>query len=1173
MFKVAPARRKKLVIHTYNYFVSQIDIGLLNELEMMSEYTMPNFNIRGGIAVSFVHLQVCSSYTLLESTVKIDSLVAEAKMKGFSAIALTDRNVMYGAIAFYQACIRNGIKPIIGLTVDVIKDEQEEQGAPLVLLAKNNTGYENLLKISSAVQTKSPKGIPLKWLKAYTKGLFALTPGKEGKIESYVLNEKLVEAKNMVEQLKTIFEPNSFYLTIQYDNETNEHTLIKKMASLASVTHTKLVATNDVHYLSSDDRFAHACLAAIKTGQQMEEVDWHKYEFGQRYLKSGQEMQQLFSEYPDAIRHTIEIAQQCQVTLQLHRHFIPRFPIEGTITSEELLRKQCNDGLQKRYQEPTEEHWKRLEYELDIIRKMQFSDYFLIIWDIMRYAKKQNILTGPGRGSAAGSIVAYVLFITDVDPIAHQLLFERFLNPERITMPDIDLDFPDNRRDEIIQYVVEKYGELHVAQIITFGTLATKAVIRDVAKVFAMPTREIDTLTPLFASRSGALKEIIRDSKAVQSFMAKSRRHQLFLEVASKLEGLPRHTSTHAAGVIISEKPLVEIVPIQAGHDGTHLTQYPMDDLEALGLLKMDFLGLRNLSLIDAIIRSIRRKTGHVIQMETIPLRDEETFQLLSRGETSGIFQLESKGMRQVLSNLKPTNFEDIVAVNALYRPGPMENIPVYVERKHGRQPITYPHPDLQSILENTYGVIVYQEQIMQIASKMAGFTLGEADLLRRAVGKKQKEILQKEREHFVQGAREKGYNENIANHIYDLIVRFANYGFNKSHAVAYSFIAYQLAFLKTHYPLFFMAELLTSAIGNEQKISEYIIEVEEMGYAVSPPSINRSTYSFQAVDNEIRYSLAAIKGVGSVALKAIFAARKEKRFSDLFDFCMRVPVKAVNRKTLESLIYSGCFDEFGKDRAVLLATLDVALNHAQLVQPTQDDNTDQTAFFLDEALAIKPKYVDVEPITLKDKLHYEKQVLGLYLSNHPVSIYENVAVAYHVTPLHKLKEHSNGIHVIVLINEVKKIRTKKGEAMAFLTVSDQSGEMSAVVFPQVYRQSSVFLREGEIVLINGSVEQRKERKQLVVRMCKKVEEVAHERKQSKQTLYIKVSDEIKQSGKLHELKKILKEYQGDVPVVLYYEQEDRAIQLARGDWVSPENECITRISSLLGKENVILKE
>ncbi len=936
--------------------------------------------------MSFIHLHVYSAYSLLTSTASVPELVENAKRKGFSSLALTDRNVMYGAVEFYKLCKKNNLKPIIGLTVDIESEMNEGDTFPLVLLAENDQGYKNLLKISSAVQTKTDHGMPIKWLKHYAEGLIAITPGMEGEIEHYLLagNERV--AKDLIGMFHDIFGNGNFFLSVQNHQLEQEFTLIDKLQLISKELNIPLVATNRVHYLEKEDMFAHECLLAIKNGDKLQDENHEKMESDQFYLKTAREMVESFSEIPEALENTIRIADRCNVNIELNKTYLPTYPTENGMPAEEYLEMLCQKGLNERFSSPKVEYFERLEYELSVINRMKFSNYFLIVWDFMRYARENGILTGPGRGSAAGSLVAYVLYITDVDPIEHHLLFERFLNPDRISMPDIDIDFPDQRRDEVIEYVAKKYGELHVAQIVTFGTLAAKASLRDVGRAFGLNTKELDQLSRLIPAKLGInLKDALKESEPLRRFLNESPLNQRLYHTALKLEGLPRHTSTHAAGVVLSEKQLIELIPIQKGSHHVYLTQYSMEHLEEIGLIKMDFLGLRNLTLLDSILSMIFRKTGKRVDIRTIPLNDQKTFELLTKGETTGIFQLESEGMRKVLIRLQPTRFEDIVAVNALYRPGPMENIPLFIDRKHGKQKVEYPHPDLKPILENTYGVIVYQEQIMQIASKMAGFSLGEADLLRRAVSKKQKEVLDRERNHFVQGALKKGYEVKLANEIYDLIVRFANYGFNRSHAVAYSMIAYQLAYLKANFPLYFMAALMTSAIGNETKLSQYVMETKQREIQVLPPSINKSGYSFQVEQEAIRYSLAAIKGVGAAALRDIFQARKRKKFEDLFDFCIRVSAKAINRKTLESLVHSGSFDEFGEDRAVLLASLDVAIEHAQLFKI---NDTDQFGLF-EEEIVPKPKYVKVDPIRQVDKLTFEKEALGFYLSDHPMSIYE----------------------------------------------------------------------------------------------------------------------------------------------------------------------------------------
>lgn len=1120
--------------------------------------------------MSFVHLHVYSSYSLLSSTARIEELVEHAKKQGYQAIALTDQNVMYGTIAFYKACIKASIKPIMGLTVLVQSEINGENSYPLVLLAKNQHGFQNLLKISSVVQTNSPMGIPMKWLRAYGNGLIAITPGLNGEIEENLVNGKIEEAKRCAKDYSEIFVNGDFYIGIQNHGLPEEAVIHEQLQSLSKELQIKLVATNEVHYTNKEDAFAHECLLAIKNGDKLQDESRERLANNQYYLKSPKEMVELFSTNPDLLENSIKIAEQCNVMIELNKMNLPKFP-SSEKSSEDLLAELCHKGLKERYVETTETHKNRLLYELDIIKKMQFSDYFLIVWDFMKFSRENGILTGPGRGSAAGSMVAYVLYITDVDPIEHNLLFERFLNPERISMPDIDIDFPDHKRDDVIEYVAQKYGRLHVAQIITFGTLAAKAVMRDLGRVFGFNTKELDQVSRLIPTRPGTtLKKAMAESEGLRAFVNESSLNKRLFEVATRLEGLPRHTSTHAAGVVLTEQPLVETIPIQAGHNEIYLTQYAMEHLEEVGLLKMDFLGLRNLSLIESILDSIRRHTGKSLAIKDIPLQDEATFKLLAIGETTGVFQLESDGMRNVLKKLKPSHFEDIVAVNALYRPGPMENIPLYINRKHGVEKVTYPHPDLRPILENTYGVIVYQEQIMQIAAKMAGFSLGEADLLRRAVSKKKKAVLDKEREHFVQGALKKGYNSETAHTIYDLIVKFANYGFNRSHAVAYSMIAYQLAYLKAHYPSFFMAALLSSVSGNEGKVAQYIRETKEMDIKILPPSINYSGYSFLVEKEGIRYSLAAIKGVGVVTLKEIFHARKNKKFRDLFDFCMRVPSKAANRKVLEALVHSGCFDEFGLDRAILLATIDVAIEHAQLVNPNEDGKTD--LFADEEAFFIKPKYVEVDPIGIEDKLRFEKEVLGLYLSNHPVTIYEQEMKEMGASDL--FSGISDGRHMKSLVNitELRTIRTRKGEAMAFLTVSDQSGEIDAVAFPNVYKRFMVLLQKGSIVLIEGKLETRDDKRQFIIQSAQDVKEAVEGIKAQQSTLYLKINKERESHQFLLSLKEVIQQYKGPVGIVLFYEKSERSIRLGSADRINPTNECLEKLRNLLGGQNVVLK-
>ncbi|MFC4321068.1 DNA polymerase III subunit alpha [Litchfieldia salsa] len=1125
--------------------------------------------------MSFIHLQVNSGYSLLSSSVGVEELVKRAKEFGYKALALTDNNVMYGAVHFYKECRKNGIKPIIGLTVSILTNDEDDQSSPLILLAKNQQGYRNLLKISSIVQTKSKAGLPKKWLKHYSTGLIGITPGMDGEIEQLLLNNQLEDAILSITFYKECFEIGDFYLGYQRLGLNEEAELHKQLKILSHGQKIPVVATNHVQYLNKDDKLAFECLVNIRNGTKLSENDRFQLESSESYFKTIHEMVDLFSDSPELLEQTMNIASKCHVEIELGKMALPKYPVPEGEPANEFLARVCLKGLKERYPEPKEEHYDRLTYELSVITKMNFSDYFLIVWDFMEYAHQQGILTGPGRGSAAGSIVAYVLKITDVDPIKHSLLFERFLNPERISMPDIDIDFPDNRRDELIAYVANKYGQLHVAQIITFGTLSARAVLRDVGRVMGISVKEADFIAKQVPSKLGiTLQQALKESKGLQEYLQKSEVGKRIFDTSLRLEGLPRHTSTHAAGVVISEKPLTDLIPIQEGHQEVYLTQFSMEILEELGLLKMDFLGLRNLTLIDQILTLIRKNTSKTIDLATIPTDDSNTFSLLSTGDTTGIFQLESSGMRNVLERLRPTELEDIVAVNALYRPGPMENIPVYIDRKHKKEDVIYPHPDLEPILKQTYGVIVYQEQIMQIASMMAGFSLGEADLLRRAVSKKKKEVLDQERVHFVQGCINRGYDRAVADSIYDLIVRFANYGFNRSHAVAYSMIAYQLAYLKANYRTYFTAALLTSAVGNDEKLAQYIREAKQKGINILSPSINKSTYPFLVEKSGIRFSLSAVKGVGVAALRDILAERKKKPFRDLFDFCIRVSMRHVNRRILEALICSGAFDEFKEDRATLLATVDVAIEHAELVHPKDKNQID--LFVDDDDFMIKPKYVNIEPFTQEEKLQFEKEALGFYLSNHPVSTLLNKVNQHVITQIADIvtKESSNlKKTVCVLITTERTIRTKKGEVMAFLTLSDETGDMDAVAFPAVYTRFSKNLKKGEIQFLEGNVEKRDNRTQFIIKSVKTIEEVEPiKENDSNNKLFLKIESNHQQEDLLEDLKSILKKNHGTVAVIVYFEKDQKTIALQREYWVSIEEKTIQQFKNLLGDKNVVVK-
>jgi DNA polymerase-3 subunit alpha len=1113
--------------------------------------------------VKFVHLQCQTVYSLLKSTCTIEELVRRAKDLGMEALAITDENVMYGAIPFYKACKKEGIKPIIGLTASVLQEDGISY--PLVLLAKNEEGYRNLIKISSSIMTKTKNGIPKKWLARYADGLIAISPGKNGEIEQYLLQREEEKARQSLRAYQSMFP--DFYLSLQNHDLAEEHWLNTQLQQLHEETGVPLVATNDVRYIYKEDALVHECLLSIEGGTKLTDEQRPRLETNEYELKAPEEMEELFAYMPEALSNTAAIAERCHVEIVFHMNRLPKFPIPGGESSDQYLRRICEEGLHTRYEKVEELHRNRLDHELSVISRMGFSDYFLIVWDFMKYAHSRRILTGPGRGSAAGSLVAYVLKITDIDPIAYDLLFERFLNPERVTMPDIDIDFPDIRRDEMIRYVAEKYGKLHVAQIITFGTLAAKAAVRDVARANGLSPKEVDRFAKLIPSKIGiTLEQAYTESAALRELVHSNPLYERVYKIAQKVEGLPRHTSIHAAGVIMSDTPLTDTVAIQDGHNDVYITQYPAEILEELGMLKMDFLGLRNLTLLEHIRNLIQETKGKVIDLRKLPLDDKATFELLGKGDTTGIFQLESAGMRSVLSSLKPTEFEDIVAVNALYRPGPMEQIPIFIESKHGKRTIHYLHPDLEPILRRTYGVIVYQEQIMQIASKMAGFSLGEADLLRRAVSKKNRDILDQERDHFVKGCLHKGYSEQTAHAVYDLIVRFANYGFNRSHAAAYSMIAYQLAYLKANYPLAFTAALLSSAIGNEEKVMQYIKEAKRRGISVLPPSIRKSGYRFQVEGSSIRYSLLAIRNIGMATVKEIIQERNKRPFTDLFDFCVRLPARVVTTRNLETLISAGCFDEFHPERASLLKSIEIALEYTALVRP------DDESLFLDEDLIPKPQYAEAEPLPLTEKLKLEKETLGFYLSGDLTQAYKPLIEELQLPTLAQaLESGQKTVRSIAFITAAKVIRTKKLQKMAFLTICDEGEEMEAVMFPDAYFHFSSFVQEDCMLLIEGTISMRNNKKQWVINGLYPLDEIEEYEKYRYSTVYIKVSSQYEKAV-LSKVTAAAFHYPGYAKVLIYYEKEHRMVQLSRMFSVHPNESCLQALREAAGQENVVCK-
>ncbi|MUT64463.1 DNA polymerase III subunit alpha [Paenibacillus sp. NEAU-GSW1] len=1051
---------------------------------------------------SFVHLHVHSEYSLLDGAARIRDLAARAASLGMKALALTDHGVMYGAIPFYRACAQQGIKPIIGCEMYYTAGSRFEKGTRkenpiyhLILLAKNETGYRNLMKLSSIAHLEGfhykPR-IDMESLAAHAEGLICLSSCLHGEISQHLLHDRSEEARAAALRYKAVFG-DDFYLELQDHGMLEQKKVAVSMIALAAETGIKLAATNDVHYLAPEDAEVQDVLLCIGTGKSVDDPDRMRMNTDQLYMKSGEEMERLFRHVPEAIAHTAEIADKISFELTFGRAALPAFhPVPERLSSADYLAQLCREGLVSRYS--LLEQWsdgtdfrrlaeERLAYELSVIENMGFSDYFLIVWDFIRFAHEQGIRTGPGRGSSAGSLVAYTLRITDVDPLKYKLLFERFLNPERITMPDIDIDFNDERRDEVIAYVAEKYGEDHVAQIITFGTMAAKAAVRDVGRAMNVPFAEVDRAAKLIPNQLGiTLEEALRQSEALREACERQPKTDALLKMALKVEGMPRHASTHAAGVIISGGPLTDYVPLQSGGERSVLTQYSMEHLEAIGLLKMDFLGLRTLSILERTLGWVKQQYGVHIDFRTISDNDRLTYEMLGRGDTMGIFQLESTGVRRVLREMKPSDFEDIVSVLALYRPGPMEFIPKYIQGKHGDIQVEYPHPTLEPILADTYGIIVYQEQIMQIASRMAGFSLGEADLLRRAVSKKKREVLDEQRSHFVQGSLSQGYAEEDANLVYDMIVRFADYGFPRAHAAAYGVLAFQTAWLKAHHPVPFMAAMLASVTGNQRKTAEYVDECRRMGIGVLPPDVNESGVTFTPVEGAVRFGLAAVKNVGTQAIEALERERAEQPFESLLDLCRRVDLRVVNKRVLESLIQAGALDSLPGHRAQQLAALDETVE-AALKWRKEREELQIELFGFDEVQNWDIEMPDIRPYTTGEQLELERELLGLYLSGHPLDAAEELLAPLSLDRLVDLAEAPEGAGSVagLRIVSLKPFTNKKGNAMGFLELEDRIMRVEAVVFPAVWKRVSDKLEKGGLAIVSATVQHQEEELKLIV--------------------------------------------------------------------------------------------
>ena len=1045
---------------------------------------------------TFVHLHLHTEYSLLDGAIRLRDLFPRAREYGYSAVAMTDHGAMYGALKFYESALKHGIKPLLGCEVYVAPKGMKDRSARssgdaayhLVLIARDITGYKNLLKLVSIARFegfyyKPRVDIPL--LEELNEGLFALSACLHGQIPAALRHGDMNGARSLAETYASIFK-DRFFLELQENGIPEQNQVNRALVDLGKELGIPLVATNDCHYLNPEDAHAHEVLMCIQTGRTMNDKGRMRLSTESLYFASPQEMQERFAWYPEALAMTVEIASQCDVTIETGRHHFPRFPLEKGETYEERFERLARQGFEQRLREQDIDqdmipaYRQRLDGELEIIKQKGFASYFLIVSDFINWAKAQGIPVGPGRGSAAGSLVAYSMRITDLDPVRYGLFFERFLNVERESLPDIDVDFCMKRRDEVIEYVGRKYGgEEYVAQIITFGQMKAKAVVRDVARGLGIPYQEADRIAKLIPDQLGiTLDKALEMEPRLGDLMKGDPRIKELISVARVLEGLSRHSSTHAAGVVISDKPMVEYLPLTKGQNNETVTQFDMKDVEKVGLIKFDFLGLKTLTVIDTAVKLVKEHMGDEINLSTLPLDDPDTYELLASGDTTGVFQLESAGMKDLIRRMRPTQFTDMIALVALYRPGPLESgmVDQFVDAKHGLIEVKYLLPQLEPILKETYGVIVYQEQVMKIAQELAGYSLGEGDLLRRAMGKKKPEVMAAQRERFMTGAEELGIDPGKAAIIFDLMEKFAGYGFNKSHSAAYALISYQTAWLKAHYRVPFMASLLSNELGNTDGVMKFMTECQDAGIKVLPPDINHSRTDFPLEGDNIRFGLAAVKNVGAGAIDAIVEEReKNGRYESFEDFCARVNLSRVNKRVMESLIKCGAFDSLGHRRAQLFAVLDDAIEYGQA--KNRERAAGQMSLFdlmgsgADKG-SVSLKIPDMPEWGAAELLACEKEALGFYISGHPLDPYRNDLLRLSPVNTMNMTGLADGSRISLggIVRSIKEITTKKGDRMAFLVFEDLKGSVELVCFPEVYARCRDVLAEEKPLWVQGIV-------------------------------------------------------------------------------------------------------
>ena len=1151
--------------------------------------------------MSFAHLHVHTEYSLLDGSNKIKECVARVKELGMNSIAITDHGVMFGVIDFYRAARAEGIKPILGCEVYVAPGSRFDKEAVgsgddryyhLVLLAENDQGYHNLMKIVSRGFTEGyyykPR-VDLEVLREFHEGVIALSACLAGEVQKNILRGMYEEGKAAALRYQDIFGKGNFFLELQ-DHGMQEQKLVNQsLLRMSQETGIELVATNDVHYTYAEDEKAHDILLCVQTGKKLADEDRMRYEGGQYYIKSEDEMKALFPYALQALENTQKIADRCNVEIEFGVHKLPKYDVPDGYTSWEYLNKLCDEGFAKRYPDADTSLRERLDYELSTIKNMGYVDYFLIVWDFIHYAREHDIMVGPGRGSAAGSIVAYCLEITSIDPIKYQLLFERFLNPERVSMPDIDVDFCFERRQEVIDYVVRKYGTDRVVQIVTFGTMAAKGVIRDVGRVMDLPYAFVDSIAKMIPQELNITleKALAMNPELKKLYQENEQVHEL-IDMSKRLEGLPRHTSMHAAGVVISQKAVEEYVPLSLGSDGSVTTQFTMTTLEELGLLKMDFLGLRTLTVIQDAMHLASGSTGKKITLDQVDYNDKAVLDSIGSGKTEGVFQLESGGMKSFMKELKPQNLEDIIAGISLYRPGPMDFIPQYIKGKNHPERISYDCPQLEPILASTYGCIVYQEQVMQIVRDLAGYTLGRSDILRRAMSKKKGDVMQKERQNFVYGNPEEGVpgciangiDERVANKIYDEMIDFAKYAFNKSHAAAYAVVSYQTAWLKYYYPVEFMAALMTSVIDNSGKVSEYIYTCRQMGIEILPPDINKGVGGFSVDNGNIRYGLSAIKSVGRPVINSIVEERKAHgEFKSLKDFVERLSGKEVNKRTLENFIKSGAFDSFGGTRKQYMYVYVQILD--QVNQERKYSMTGQMSLFdivgEEQKAEFDIKLPNVGEFEKETKLAFEKDVLGIYLSGHPMEEYEEKwrASISKTTLDFQYDEENMGTRVREGMKEIvggmiaeKRVKyTKNNQMMAYLTLEDLMGSVEVIVFPRDYAKYQQYLTEENKVFIKGRVQEVDEDASKLI--CEAV--IPFD--QTTRELWIQYPDKDTYLKQEKELFEMLSDSDGRDTVVIYCKKEKAVKRLSVGRTVNADKRLLSRLTNYLGESSVKVVE